>query len=103
MISTLRSTAALLLSFLIAGSACAQQVDIPFHKEVLDNGLTVIVHEDHKAPVVAVNVWYHVGSKNEVKGRTGFAHLFRFIRYSLSRRVVCFYPAAQRFQTIWWF
>ena len=39
-------------------------VDIPFQKYVLENGLTLIVHEDHKAPIVAVNVWYHVGSKN---------------------------------------
>jgi zinc protease len=54
----------------------AQPVDIPFQKFRLDNGLTVIVHEDHKAPVVAVNIWYHVGSKNEVTGKTGFAHLF---------------------------
>lgn len=43
---------------------------------VLQNGLTLIVHEDHSTPVVSVNMWYHVGSKNEAKGRTGFAHLF---------------------------
>ena len=47
-------------------------VDIPYEKFVLDNGLTLIVHEDHKAPVVAVNIWYHVGSKDERPGRTGF-------------------------------
>ena len=52
------------------------QFDIPYQKFVLPNGLTVIVHEDHKAPIVAVNVWYHVGSKNEKPGKTGFAHLF---------------------------
>ena len=40
------------------------EIDIPFKKFVLHNGLTLIVHEDHKAPIVAVNVWYHVGSKN---------------------------------------
>ena len=51
----------------------AQDIDIPFQKFVLDNGLTVIVHEDHKAPIVAVNLWYHVGSKNEKPGKTGFA------------------------------
>ena len=45
--------------------AQAADIDIPFQKFVLDNGLTVIIHEDHKAPIVAVNVWYHVGSKNE--------------------------------------
>ena len=52
----------------------AQEVDIPFQKFTLDNGLTVIVHEDHKAAIVAVNTWYHVGSKNEKPGKTGFAH-----------------------------
>jgi predicted Zn-dependent peptidase len=49
----------------------AQAVDIPFEKLRLENGLTVIVHEDRKAPVVATNVWYQVGSKNEVAGKTG--------------------------------
>ena len=48
-------------------------IDIAYHSFVLDNGLRLIVHEDHKAPIVAVNVWYHVGSKNERLGRTGFA------------------------------
>ncbi len=57
-------------------------IDIPFQKFVLDNGLTVIIHEDHKAPVVAVNIWYHVGSKNEVPGRTGFAHLFEHLMFN---------------------
>ena len=49
---------------------------IPHRTFVLDNGLTLIVHEDHSVPVVAVNLWYHVGSRNEVRGKTGFAHLF---------------------------
>ena len=57
-------------------------IDIPFTKFVLDNGLTLIVHEDHKAPIVAVNVWYHVGSKNEKEGRTGFAHLFEHLMFN---------------------
>ena len=48
-----------------APAAAAGVPDIPFQKFVLQNGLTLIVHEDHKAPIVAVNVWYHVGSKNE--------------------------------------
>ena len=59
----------------------AQDVDIPYQKFVLDNGLTVIVHEDHKAPIVAVNTWYHVGSKNEKPGKTGFAHLFEHLMF----------------------
>ena len=56
--------------------------DIPYTKFVLGNGLTVLVHEDHKAPVVAVNTWYHVGSKNEKSGKTGFAHLFEHLMFS---------------------
>ena len=63
------------------GAAAATGIDIPYHKEVLENGLTVLVHEDHKAPVVAINIWYHVGSKNEVRGRTGFAHLFEHLMF----------------------
>jgi zinc protease len=56
--------------------------DIPYTKFVLENGLTLLVHEDHKLPVVAVNTWYHVGSKNESVGRTGFAHLFEHLMFS---------------------
>jgi zinc protease len=56
--------------------------DIPYTKFVLSNGLTVLVHEDHKAPIVAVNTWYHVGSKNEREGKTGFAHLFEHLMFS---------------------
>lgn len=56
--------------------------DIPYTRFVLPNGLTVIVHEDHKAPIVAVNTWYHVGSKNEKPGKTGFAHLFEHLMFS---------------------
>src|SRR5579864_6933153 len=56
--------------------------DIPYTKFVLSNGLTVLVHEDHKAPIVAVNTWYHVGSKNEKIGKTGFAHLFEHLMFS---------------------
>jgi zinc protease len=56
--------------------------DIPFRRYVLPNGLTLIVHQDRKAPIVAVNVWYHVGSKNERPGRTGFAHLFEHLMFN---------------------
>jgi len=58
------------------------QINIPFQKYVLDNGLTLIVHEDHKAPIVAINIWYHVGSKNEKPGKTGFAHLFEHLMFN---------------------
>src|SRR5688572_17581740 len=54
---------------------------LPFAKRTLANGLDVIVHEDHHVPIVAVNVWYHVGSKNERPGRTGFAHLFEHLMF----------------------
>lgn len=57
-------------------------VDIPFERFTLDNGLTVIVHEDRKAPVIAVSVWYGVGSKHEPKGKTGYAHLFEHIMFN---------------------
>ena len=60
----------------------AGDIEILYEKFVLDNGLTVIIHEDHKAPIVAVNVWYHVGSKNENPGRTGFAHLFEHLMFN---------------------
>src|SRR6202167_4134092 len=75
----------LFLVLALGSGARAQQVDIPYEKFVLDNGLTVIVHEDHKAPIVAVNVWYHVGSKNEKAGRTGFAHLFEHLMFGGSQ------------------
>ena len=65
-----------------AAPATRPEIDIPFQKFVLKNGLTLIVHEDHKAPIVAVNVWYHVGSKNEKPGRTGFAHLFEHLMFN---------------------
>src|SRR5919202_795022 len=54
---------------------------INFTQFTLPNGLRVILHEDHSTPIVAVNVWYHVGSKNEVPGRTGFAHLFEHMMF----------------------
>jgi zinc protease len=85
---TLRSLlcgVALLLSCLfVRGAEDVTQVkiDIPYKKFVLKNGLTLIVHEDHKAPIVAVNVWYHVGSKNEKPGKTGFAHLFEHLMFT---------------------
>jgi len=56
-------------------------MDIPFTRHTLGNGLSVILHEDHDCPIVAVNLWYHVGSKNEVPGRTGFAHLFEHLMF----------------------
>jgi zinc protease len=56
-------------------------MQISYTKHTLDNGLDVIVHEDHDLPIVAVNLWYHVGSKNERPGLTGFAHLFEHLMF----------------------
>jgi zinc protease len=56
-------------------------MDIAFTHQRLDNGLDIIVHEDRDCPIVAVNIWYHVGSKNEQPGRTGFAHLFEHLMF----------------------
>lgn len=58
------------------------QVDIPHDSFTLANGLRVIVHTDRKAPVVAVSIWYDVGSKHEPKGKTGFAHLFEHLMFN---------------------
>jgi zinc protease len=81
MTRTVRSTNLALAAVLLAAPASAGSLDleplsIPHHTFALDNGLRVVVHEDHSVPIVAVNLWYHVGSKNETRGRTGFAHLF---------------------------
>lgn len=77
----------LLLLFLAPVLVSAQgksypAVNLPYKKFVLNNGLRLIVHEDHKAPIVAVNIWYHVGSKNEKQGKTGFAHLFEHLMFN---------------------
>ena len=65
-----------------ASAASFPDINIPYQKYVLPNGLTLIVHEDHKAPIAAVDVWYHVGSKDERPGRTGFAHLFEHLMFN---------------------
>lgn len=60
----------------------APELSLDYEKFTLPNGLTVLVHEDRKAPVVAVSIWYHVGSKNEPVGKTGFAHLFEHLMFN---------------------
>ena len=75
---------------LAAGGAVAQQassINIPFETYKLPNGLTVITSIDRTTPTVAVNMWYHVGSKNETQGRTGFAHLFEHVMFTGSGHV----------------
>ena len=65
----------------------ARTLEVPYRLFTLDNGLTVILHQDKSIPVVAVNVWYHVGSANERPGRTGFAHLFEPLMFEGSKNV----------------
>jgi zinc protease len=65
----------------------ASDIRIPFERYTLANGLTVILSVDHTTPTVAVDVWYHVGSKNELPGRTGFAHLFEHVMFTGSGHV----------------
>ncbi len=66
----------------VPASTLVKTVDIPYSEFTLPNGLKVIVHTDRKAPVVAVSVWYNVGSKHEPKGKTGFAHLFEHLMFN---------------------
>ena len=63
------------------------RLEVPYRLFTLANGLTVILHQDRSVPVVAVNVWYHVGSANERRGRTGFAHLFEHLMFEGSKNV----------------
>ncbi|QEO24979.1 M16 family metallopeptidase [Xanthomonas translucens] len=79
------STALGALSYAPPSSAArppaAAKVDIAYEQFTLPNGLRVVVHTDRKAPIVAVNLWYHVGAKDEPAGRTGFAHLFEHLMF----------------------
>ena len=68
-------------------SELVSEVAIPHSTFQLANGLTVLVHEDHKAPVVAVSTWYNVGSKDEPNGKTGFAHLFEHLMFNGSENL----------------
>jgi predicted Zn-dependent peptidase len=74
-------TGSLSYSPLSAAATASSSVDIPYEEFTLPNGLRVIVHTDRKAPIVAVNIWYHVGSKDEPLGRSGFAHLFEHLMF----------------------
>ena len=70
-----------------ASSKASSAINIPFEKVTLPNGLVVLLAPDHSVPQVAVNVWYHVGSKNEIAGRTGFAHMFEHVMFTGSAHV----------------
>ena len=78
---------AALLVVLAAPAAPASRISVPYEMFRLPNGLTVIVHEDHSAPILSVNCWYHVGSGRETPGRTGFAHLFEHLMFEGSKNV----------------
>jgi zinc protease len=85
----LAATLALAVSFSLfaqkktePAKASVPRVEIPYKQYTLNNGLTLLVHQDHKAPIAAVNIWYHVGSKNEKPGKTGFAHLFEHLMFN---------------------
>ena len=77
---------ALLLASVLPLSA-QSKINIPFESYTLPNGLTVVLSTDRTTPTVAVNIWYHVGSKNEMPGRTGFAHLFEHVMFTGSGHV----------------
>src|SRR5688572_8365127 len=79
------ASAILFFFFLVTFLQAASLPDLKFEKYTLPNGLDIILHEDHSVPMVAVNVWYHVGSKNEKPGRTGFAHLFEHMMFQGSK------------------
>lgn len=68
-------------------SHATSEIDFPFQRHTLDNGLKVVLHRNPSLPLVAVNLWYHVGSKNERPGRTGFAHLFEHMLFQGSANV----------------
>ncbi|MGE0407830.1 MAG: M16 family metallopeptidase [Amphiplicatus sp.] len=82
---TTAAAIAVAIIFAPAGFApvrAASDIDLGFEEFALANGLRVVVHEDRKAPLVAVSVWYHVGSKDEPEGKTGFAHLFEHLMFN---------------------
>jgi len=92
-----RGTAALAFALALAVALCAAElraadpdaakITLPLRDSVLGNGLRLVLHEDHAAPLVAVSIWYHVGSKDEPTGRHGFAHLFEHVMFQGSKHV----------------
>ena len=86
------SSSLLVVIFVMSMVAFAQGGDklppINVREYKLKNGLTVLMHQDKSTPIVAVNMWYHVGSKNEAPGRTGFAHLFEHMMFQGSKNYV---------------
>src|SRR5688500_2102202 len=81
------SVSALILAASLSAGAQSPALSVPFTQFTLPNGLNVILHRDTSVPVIAVNLWYHVGSANERVGRTGFAHLFEHVMFEGSTNV----------------
>src|SRR5205823_14563234 len=78
---------AVALAVAVSGQTASPIPPIEFEKYTLPNGLEVILSQDHRLPLVAVNLWYHVGPANEAAGRTGFAHLFEHLMFQGSKHV----------------
>src|SRR5437879_1397221 len=79
--------ALLLIAATFSLSAAMRPTKLQYEQYTLPNGLTVILSEDHSTPVAHLQLWYHVGSKNEKPGRTGFAHLFEHLMFKGSKNV----------------
>ncbi len=86
-VTAMQRTCLFLVLGLVLSFAAASAQEIEYEKYELENGLTVILHEDHSLPVVCVNTWYHVGGKDETEGRSGFAHLFEHLMFMGTERV----------------
>src|SRR3984957_4919452 len=81
------AVAALIGLWSFSSSAAIRPPKLPYELSTLPNGLTLVLSEDHSTPIVHLQLWYHVGSKNESSGRTGFAHLFEHLMFKGSRNV----------------
>jgi zinc protease len=83
----MRLAASFLVSLLLLQSSGSAPKPVEYRETVLPNGLTILTHEDHSAPLINLQLWYHVGSKDERPGRTGFAHLFEHLMFKGSANV----------------
>src|SRR5256885_1380651 len=84
---------------LVSATASAAEVSVPFERYQLPNGLQVILHVDRSSPLVVVNIHYHVGSKDEPPGRSGFAHLFEHLMFMGSKDAP--YPSFDSLMEAW--
>src|SRR5258706_16050709 len=86
-LAPLAAAAALIGAWTITSSAAVRPPKLQYDLSTLPNGLTLVLEEDHSTPIVHLQLWYHVGSKNEKPGRTGFAHLFEHLMFKGSKNV----------------